>query len=230
MTNSKTLQKIDWLIIASLALLALVLYFTQISDFDVKIQNHFFDFEKKKWLIDKSEPVAKFFFYQLPKIFFAATIIVSLAAVILKKNRQKALLIFLGLSLIPLIVGNIKKFTNIYCPTQLEIFDGDRPYVKIFSKYPQNFQNEKAGKCFPAGHAITGFAFFILCFVFAKKSHQIFTFVAVTIYGWILGFYQILKGAHFVSDTLVSMLACFLMAALIAKIYETRLAKTSLKN
>ena len=222
--------KSNLVIIASLALLALALYFAQYSDFDVKMQNHFFDFGAKKWLVDKSEPVAKFFFYQLPKFLFGVVIVASLTFAVIGKNRRKFFLIFLGLALIPLTVGNIKKFTNIYCPTQLEIFDGDKPYVKIFSKYPQDFKSDKAGKCFPAGHAITGFAFFILCFVFIKKSHKIYAFFAVTIYGWILGSYQILKGAHFFSDTLVSMLACFLMAAIIAKIYETRLAKTPLKN
>jgi membrane-associated PAP2 superfamily phosphatase len=39
------------------------------------------------------------------------------------------------------------------------------------------------------------------------------------IFGWILGFYQMAKGAHFFGDTLVSMLLCFLVAAMIARFY-----------
>ncbi len=223
MTNSKILpqiQKIDLLIIGDLILLLLALCFVNYGDFDVKIQNNFFDFAQKKWLIDRFEPIAKFFFYHLPKIIFIIALFTSLLAVLLKKNRQKFLLIFLGLALIPLIVGNIKKITNVYCPYQLEIYDGDRPYVKIFEKYPENFLSKKAGKCFPAGHAITGFAFFILCFALIKKSHKFLAFFLVTIYGWILGSYQMLKGAHFFGDTLVTMLACFLLAAVIYKIYS----------
>ncbi len=199
------------------------------TDIDIKIQNNFFDFTRKEWLVDKSEPVAKFLFYRLPKILFAVVIFGYLLAFLIKKNRQKILLIFLGLALIPLIVGNVKKFTNVYCPTQLDMYGGKKPYVKIFEKYPPNFHAEKPGKCFPAGHAITGFAFFIFCFSLTKKSHKFLVFFLVVIYGWILGLYQMLKGAHFFGDTLVSMLACFLLAAIIARIHETRLAKTSSK-
>jgi membrane-associated PAP2 superfamily phosphatase len=45
----------------------------------------------------------------------------------------------------------------------------------------------------------------------------------VTILGWILGFYQILKGAHFVSDTILAMLLCLLLAQIIAKIYRQKI-------
>lgn len=232
MTDLKTisLNQKNSFIIASLALLVLALSFAQFSNFDVALQNNFFDFTQKKWLVDKDEPRAKFFFYQLPKILLGLAIIFSLAASFFAKNRQKFFLIFLGLALIPFIAGNVKKFTNIYCPTQLEIYGGDKPYVKIFDSYPKNFVQKKNGQCFPAGHAVSGFCLFILFFALQKKSHKIFVFMAALIWGWALGLYQMLKGAHFFSDTLVAMLLCFLLAAVISRLYETHLAKSSLKN
>jgi len=235
MINSKILSKdnlSNYLLFINLVLIILTLWLFQVSDFDVKIQNYFFDFSTKTWFIDRSEPVKKFIFYQFPKIIFGILILTILPLCIFsfidKKNklyskRQDFLLILIGLCLIPLIAGNIKKFTNVYCPNQLEIYGGNKPYVKIFDNYPIDFKQEKKGQCFPAGHAITGFSLYILCFILYKKSQQIAVFLIVTILGWILGFYQILKGAHFVSDTILAMLSCLLLAQIIAKIYRQKI-------
>jgi membrane-associated PAP2 superfamily phosphatase len=237
MENSKilTIRKINLLIIFTSILIALALCLSNYTNLDVAIQNHLFNFENKTWLIDRDEPVKKFFFYKLPKITLGVVIVFCLFATIFgfkKKsqffyeNRHQFFLVFLGLSLIPLIAGNIKKFTNVYCPARLEIYGGDRPYVKIFDHYDEGFYQEKRAKCFPAGHAVTGFALFILFFALKKKSHRFLGVFSAIIFGWILGFYQMAKGAHFFGDTLVSMLVCFLIAALLSRIYESRLVKT----
>jgi membrane-associated PAP2 superfamily phosphatase len=243
MENSKILQKIkkiDILILISLTLILAALFWINYSDVNLKIQNHLFNFQSKEWLVDKDELVKKILFYKLPKILLGFAIIGCLFAVIFgfkllpqikiisvfsdglmsyfQKNRHRFFLIFLGLSLIPLIAGNIKKFTNVYCPNQLEIYGGDKPYIKIFDHYPEGFTQIKKAKCFPAGHAVTGFALMIL--FFALSGFYAFLGLAGAIsLGWIIGFYQMAKGAHFFGDTLVSMLVCFFLAALIARIY-----------
>lgn len=218
---SPLIKKNNLLIIINLILIGVALCFINYSDFDAELQNYFFDFKNKSWLIDKNEPVKKFIFYKFPKIIFAAAIFVCLiASVKLPHNRHTLILILLGLIIIPLLAGNIKKFTNIYCPEQLEIYGGDKPYVKIFNSYPENFHQLKKGECFPAGHCITGFALMILFFALQKKSHRILGLLTSLTLGWITGFYQMLKGAHFFGDTLVSMLVCFFLAALIARFYS----------
>jgi membrane-associated PAP2 superfamily phosphatase len=218
-------RRINFLIIIDLVLIAAALCLINFTDLDVKIQNYFFNFETKSWLIDKDEPIKKFIFYKFPKFFLGCTIVFCLAATILgfkKKlpNRHKFFLIFLGLVLIPTIGGNIKKFTNVYCPNHLEIYGETKPYVKIFDHYPENFYQEKKAKCFPGGHAVTGFSLFILFFALQKKSHKFLGLFAGFFFGWMLGIYQMLKGAHFFGDTLASMLLCFLIAAVIYKIYS----------
>jgi membrane-associated PAP2 superfamily phosphatase len=120
MENSKILaiRKINILIIITSILIALALCLINYSNIDFVIQNHLFDFKNKTWLIDHNEPIKKFFFYKLPKIFLGFGIFFCLIATVFGfkkksqffyKNRHKFFLIFLGLSLIPLIVGNIKK-------------------------------------------------------------------------------------------------------------------------
>lgn len=223
------MKKNDWILIASLLLLILSLWLFNNSDIDVNLQNYLYNFSDHSWLIDKDEPIKKFIFYKFPKILFGVCITVFLVLTILafkRKNdflyskRNQIFLIFLGLSLIPLIAGNIKKFTNIYCPNQLEIYNGKYPYVKIFEKYPSDFKQIKKGQCFPGGHAVTGFALFIFFFALAKKSHKMIGFFCAFVLGWLLGFYQMAKGVHFISDTFIAMLVCFILAALIEKIYK----------
>ncbi|MBP7710719.1 MAG: phosphatase PAP2 family protein [Rickettsiales bacterium] len=232
MKNSKILpqiKKINALIAANIVLILAALLLINFSDIDLAIQKSLFDFDSQAWLVDKDELVAKFIFYKFPKVLFGVGVVGCLVATIIGfkssnqkffiQNRHRFFLIFLGLSLIPLTAANIKKFTNVYCPNQIELFAGTKPYVKIFDSYPADFHQIKKGKCFPAGHAVTGFALMILFFAFAKKSHRLWGLASGLALGWIMGFYQIAKGAHFFGDTLVSMLVCFLFAALIYKIY-----------
>jgi hypothetical protein len=234
MINLRILQKlnkIDLLILIDLILMALSLCLINYSNIDLVIQDYFFDFTQKSWIVDKDEMIKKFIFYQFPKILLGLTIITLAVFSFLgfkkkspffTKNRHRFFLIFLGLCLIPLIAGNIKKFTNVYCPNQLEYYGGGKPYVKIFDHYPSGFYQEKKGKCFPAGHAVTGFSLLILFFALAKKTHRIYGLCAGLALGFIMGIYQMAKGVHFFGDTLISMLVCFLLAALIARIYECK--------
>lgn len=220
MESSKiSLKKIDAIILLNLLLIVLALVAINYSEMDLLLQKWLFDFEKKSWLIDKDEPNGKFIFYQLPKILFGALLAFCLAAIKIAKNKNRVLLVFLGLALIPLIAGNLKKYTNIYCPNNLEIYDGDKPYIKIFEPYPVNFVQTKKAQCFPAGHAVTGFALLILFFALPTKRQRILAFFGASSLGWILGFYQMAKGAHFFGDTLVAYLICFFFAGLITRIF-----------
>ena len=51
----------------------------------------------------------------------------------------------------------------------------------------------------------------ILFFVFETKSRRIAGLALGLILGWVLGLYQIAKGAHFLSHNVVTMLVCFLI-------------------
>ena len=219
-------QQIKILITINILLIIIFLIFFHHSNTDLAIQNLLFDFKNNKWLIDRNEPTLKFIFYILPKLLLGGLILLCTAALTFfkkkeftKKYHKQIILIFLGITIIPLIAGNIKKFTNIYCPNQLEIYDGNYPYVRILDPYPANFIQEKPGYCFPAGHAVTGFCLMVLFFIQATKRKRILALSFSIILGWILGFYQMAKGAHFFSDTLISMLVCFLLATIIAKLF-----------
>jgi len=238
-----------YILFANCLFLFATFYFDHHSNFDIELQQRFFNQETQQWLIDANEPIKRFYFYNLPKILLGISILFFFAAAMIGfkaknqknigqfcyKNRHKFMLIFLGLALIPLIVGNIKKFTDIYCPNQLDLYSGQYPYFRIFDEKTADFKEMRCqksphgeilqgkcnyGQCFPAGHPVTAFALMILFFALKNAFWRYFwLFLSITL-GWVLGLYQMLKGAHFFSHVLVSMLVCFLVAAIIEILYN----------
>jgi len=226
-------REINRYLIIAFCLLILSLAFFEYSDFDIFLQNKFYNSQEREWAIDAKEPIKRFIFYILPKILlgiFIATILVSMIlsfrGKILGNNKYSLIYIFTSLILVLLIAGNIKKFTNIKCPNQLNIYNGNYEYTKLFE---DRLEDGKIGKCFPAGHAVTGYSLFVLFFTIANKTKRSIIFFLVFIVGSVLGLYQMLKGAHFLSHTIISSITCFIIAALIAKLFVEKKVDITIK-
>ena len=75
------------ILITAFLLIAVIALF-QFSNLDIFVQNFFYNFETKNWIIDKNEPILKFFFYDGIKnllILFAIGILFSL--IFLRKRK-----------------------------------------------------------------------------------------------------------------------------------------------
>jgi len=74
-----------------------------------------------------------------------------------------------------------------------------------------------AGHCFPAGHAATGFSFLGGYFAFRDSDgRQARTWLALSLVaGLLLGLAQQWRGAHFMSHTLWSAVACWCTALVV---------------
>lgn len=194
-----------------LILIAITICAFEYSPADIYIQNIFYNSMQHKWLIDDADYYTWLFLYKGIKIAIATITVVTLISYIRKPKKQK-LLFILSVILIPSIIAIGKKYTNIYCPESLEIFGGDRPYIRVFGNYPENF-TDKPGKCFPAGHASGGFA--LMCLYFIWNKWKYFGLTIGILLGWIMGLYQMAKGNHFFSDTLVTMEVAWLIILLL---------------
>ena len=140
----------------------------------------------------------------------------------LKKLRYGCTLFLLAMAFIPLVIAGAKKATNVYCPYQVTLYGGENPYVKVLSRYPPDydFTVHKRGHCFPAGHASGGFALMILFFCFKKKKYKIAGLCLGLAAGWGMGLYQMWRGEHFLSHTLCTLFAAWLMCLLLAAFME----------
>lgn len=129
----------------------------------------------------------------------------------LRHWRRPALALLLSVLLSTLIVSMLKSVTHMDCPWDLLGYGGQRPFVDLFAAHPPGMP---AGACFPAGHASAGYAWIALYFFFGAvhprwRTAGLWTGLAA---GVVFGFAQQLRGAHFVSHDLASLLVCWLTA------------------
>ncbi|MDR1007542.1 MAG: phosphatase PAP2 family protein [Campylobacteraceae bacterium] len=207
-------------IIITFLLLLLVILTEQFTPWDIKIQNLFFDLSTCSWILDKDvNNILHFLFYSGIKTLLIglSVLVVALFAYSFKNKKLKSyryscLLFILTMVLVPFILAGAKKYTNVYCPAQLNYYCGSKPYAKALSHYPIDFDSMSGkGRCFPAGHASGGFALMALFFCFKRKKYKITGLIMGLTLGWTMGIYQILRGEHFLSHTLVTMLGAWLI-------------------
>lgn len=211
-------------VILCVLLLATILLLETYTNMDLWFQNWFYSADNG-WIISpEAHRQWSFIFYKGIKNLVIAAGIISLLIFAasyklpqLQRLRRPALLLFLSIVFVPLIVAGSKQLTNVYCPDQLEMYGGRYPWVRVLENYPDGFVQLKRGKCFPAGHATVGFALMMLYFCFEKRRQKIIALSAAIASGWITGIYQMLRGEHFLSHTLFTMVASWLVIIIIVQ-------------
>ena len=214
------LSKFFWL---GLLMLIAVLLLEKWTDIDLIIQNQIYDFDANSWPIDEAKhKKLTVIFYDGLKYFLMSVAIcclISLAASIkcvnLRSYNHFCLMMLLSFIFVPVIIAGAKAYTNVYCPYQLDLYGGRFPFVRILDAYPADFVQPKLGKCFPAGHSTAGFAFLGLFYAFYKPIYRIAGLFCGLTLGWIAGVYQMLRGQHFLSHTVFSMIAALMLVYLL---------------
>lgn len=214
------------IIITAFLLIAVIALF-QLTELDIFVQNFFYNFETQNWIIDKNEPILKFFFYDGIKILFIIfDVSILFSLIFLRKNKliqeyKKGLIIvFLSGVSVPLIIGSLKDITNTPCPCNIVHFNGLYPENKVFDHYPEEFIQKSKAKCWPAGHASGGFALMALFFLFKTPKNQKRALIGALVIGWSIGIYKMLLGDHFLSHTLITMLIAWLIILIIVKLTQ----------
>jgi len=109
------------------------------------------------------------------------------------------------------LVAWIKMWSNMDCPWDLVRYGGDRPYVGLFDLRPQGLGR---GRCFPAGHASSGYAWLALYFFFSYVRPR-WRWAGLAMgagLGLAFGISQQLRGAHFLSHDLWTIALCWTTA------------------
>jgi membrane-associated PAP2 superfamily phosphatase len=120
-------------------------------------------------------------------------------------------------------VGVLKSLTNVDCPWDLQAFGGRFPYVQLFDARPAEL---RAGQCFPAAHASSGYALMALYFLAYERSRRLalIGLGAGLLLGLAFGIAQQARGAHFVSHDLWSaFLAWIISLTLYVFVFRARL-------
>jgi len=176
-------------------------------------------------MIDEKDPVLRLIFYTGMKgliIAFGSSCFLcwlfSFKIRALVKHRRFCILICLALITVPGTVAVLKNCSNVYTPSQIKRYGGNYPYVKVFERYPPGFkQGRKKGKGWPAGHASGGFALMMLYYAFTRKRSKMTGLAIGLIIGWTMGIYQMLKGAHYLSHTIITMSIAWILILIIIR-------------
>jgi membrane-associated PAP2 superfamily phosphatase len=128
-------------------------------------------------------------------------------------SKQLGFLLLASLSG-PLIITYLKSHTHIYCPWDLALFGGLKPYIRLFDPIQENLS---VGHCFPSGHSGLGFTFVSLYFFFllVKPEYKYRGLSAGLAAGLIFGIDQEIRGAHFFSHDVFALAICWFSSLLL---------------
>lgn len=112
------------------------------------------------------------------------------------------------------IIALLKRLIPMECPWDLQQFGGELPYIGLLSARPAFMADTQ---CFPAGHASIGFAWCGIYYFLLQtnpsaqgKVKAVWALMLTGALGFVLGFGQQLRGAHFFSHDIASASICWL--------------------
>ena len=216
----------------------LVVGIEQYTDIDIWLQSFFYNHTTHSWSITTAlhKGILGRIVYRGYKDVLILSGVLSLCCLIYYTLRKEkiwlriALIKYLcALLLIPLLVALLKPITNVYCPAQLDIFNGFAPYVRILESYPAWF-TQAHGRCFPAGHATSGFLFIIVFYALQNTPYAMYKWYGLLLgmlLGFLTGIYQIARGEHFFTHTLATMVIAFAISWAINEVVNTLYSRHS---
>jgi membrane-associated PAP2 superfamily phosphatase len=186
---------------------------SQFSNVDVEIADYYYDAQTHSFLWKNS-----WFAKQLMHV-YVKDVIVLLALILMAYvlidvfrpikaittwTRIRLRFVALAAILVPSFISGAKQISVLHCPWDVQRYGGLAPYLKLLDVMPSNVE---AGHCFPAGHASTGLWLAALCVFWLPHRPRMafFVFLAGLGIGFVLGWVQQMRGAHFLSHTLWSM-------------------------
>jgi len=203
-------------------LLAAAFALFEFTGVDLAVQDLLFDSDTRRWLVDATNPLGRLVFYDGPKALIILTAVGVLTLALgpaawrtrLGFARRDLWVALLTLVTVPSLAGLGKSTTNTFCPSEIRRYGGDVPYVKVCEPYPADDLPARKGRCFPAGHASGGFALLGLMWLRRTRGWKLAGLAVGLGTGWWMGGYQMAKGAHYLSHTVVTMLLAWIVLLL----------------
>lgn len=107
-----------------------------------------------------------------------------------------------------------KQLSQVDCPWNLSQYAGALPYHPIFSSRPDSLP---AAACFPAGHASAGYCWVAVYFLARqyRPAWRVYALIFAISLGLIFGISQQLRGAHFLSHDVWTLMICWFWAGML---------------
>jgi membrane-associated PAP2 superfamily phosphatase len=196
----------------------------EMTEIDLLVQDRFYD-PVRGWRIDKKSPVPRLIFYQGPK-WVMVLIVLGLVASMLAPHWStvrmpltplQAGFLVTCIAVAPVTAWFIKKMTGVLYPCYIERYGGKQPYRTLLESIPR-VAGRVRGRGFPAAHCSGAFALMALYFVMPEPTRWAGLVFGLTA-GWIVGLYQMLKGVHYLSHTIVTMFLVWLIILVLSRAF-----------
>ncbi len=191
--------------------------FSEYSGLDIALARNFYDGITGTWPL-KNEFLVAGVLHSFAKdcvvYIMAAVLLLLILSFVFRRLRPfrkgAAYMLFGSLTGVAL-VAILKDSTHIYTPWDLALFGGDKPHVRIFDPSPVGLP---VGHAFPGGHSSGGFAFFSVYFLLSRyrPKYRLFGLALGLTVGGIFAAAQEMRGAHFLSHDLFSLVICWYSA------------------
>lgn len=216
-------ENLTFKLVLSLLMLLGFLWVMDYSQADLRIEDMFYSEQTKQWLVEKSEFWPRAIFYNGVKyaIMIFATILIgfyiaSFRNPKLEAHRSSLLFVILSLAIIPATIAFLKYLTGVPCPYQLTRYGGTINELPTFLDF--TFPNgEHRSACFPAGHPSGGFALLSLAYVIRNQVVALFLGASL---GSIMSAYQMLRGAHFLSHCVATLIISILIMEILKHFFS----------
>jgi membrane-associated PAP2 superfamily phosphatase len=147
-------------------------------------------------------------------VFYVVLVVVCAASFFvarLSPYRWGLVYLVTAIAVSTLSIALLKDVTRVNCPWSVDRYGGEVPYLTTWREI---FAHGPSGRCFPSGHASSGFAllalyFFCRCYAPALRWYAFGIAIAT---GTIFGVAQQLRGAHYVSHDVWALAICWFVA------------------
>ncbi|WP_085636552.1 MULTISPECIES: phosphatase PAP2 family protein [unclassified Pseudomonas] len=205
-----------WLCLGIPVAAAVILVLLELTDLDMDLAQLFYDpaagdfigrhsYFLENILHDRAKQVVIAF-----SVFAVLGFIGAFFMTRLKPFKRELGCLVLSLGLATSFVTPMKAVTAVQCPWSLEQFGGHETYSKLLSHRPDT---DKPGRCWPGGHAATGFTLFALFFVLRDRRPRLArqAFIFAFALGSVFSVSRMMQGAHFFSHNVWTAIFCWLI-------------------
>jgi membrane-associated PAP2 superfamily phosphatase len=124
--------------------------------------------------------------------------------------HRQFLWVFIAMLISTSAISMLKHFSEHACPWDLLLYGGNKLLIPLFGQLPLG---AKPGHCFPGGHVSGGFALMAFYFAFRDTVPKLARvgLVAAIALGSVMGWAQMMRGAHFMSHNLWTALIVWMI-------------------
>ncbi|MGY4533318.1 membrane-associated PAP2 superfamily phosphatase [Pseudomonas sp. TE3786] len=139
------------------------------------------------------------------------------------QHRRDLFFLIVAFALTTGVIHYLKAHTSVYCPVETTLYGGHELRKEWFENFTW-LQKAGDGRCWPGGHASSGFTMVALYFIARRYrwQHAKALLTAVLVLGMVFGTTRVLQGWHYMSHTFWAGIFVWLSTLLVALLFYGR--------